>query len=126
MSELPETLKKYLPAPLSVVVEFGRWVGSDRIKDFAWDQFTPPPAHIWVEHLKNNLLILYVEVARYSEKLFEEIGIEVQLRKLLVGIEIPITQFVGAFTKKSKYTSSLLAKLVDSPRLRLLGSGNFR
>jgi hypothetical protein len=65
MSELPETLKKYLLAPLSVVVAFGWWVGSDHIKDFAQDQITHPPAHVRVEHLKNNLHVLHVEVARY-------------------------------------------------------------
>lgn len=80
MHELPEALKKYLPASLSLVLG-AVWVVAEKpIREFVQEQIKPIPARIRVENKKNDLYVVHVEITRDSDKVFEEVQIGLQLR----------------------------------------------
>lgn len=80
MAELPESLKKYLPAPLSLLL-LGTWsLLGDSIQKWAQEQITHTPAQVRIETRADHLYVIRVEATRYADKAFEEAQITIDLR----------------------------------------------
>jgi hypothetical protein len=79
MPELPESLKKYLPGPLFLLVAFAWWLGGDRVKDGLQKLITEPPAKILIQDQKDHLHVVRIEVNPHADKAFEGVQVQVDL-----------------------------------------------
>jgi hypothetical protein len=79
MAELPESLKKYLPGPLGLILTFTWIFAGEPITEFVRDQFRHEAARVRVEDKRDNLHLVHIEVTRYAAKDFENVTVEIQL-----------------------------------------------
>lgn len=80
MPELPDSIKKYLPGPLFTLLTIAMWVSGDKPKEWVQEKITEPAAKIRIEHRENHLHVVRIEITPHSEKAFEDVRIEVDLR----------------------------------------------
>src|SRR5260370_28394048 len=98
MAELPESLKKYIPGPLSVLLGIAWWAGGDRIKEGLQTVFSEPAAHILIQDHADHLHVVRVEVSPHSEKAFEDVQVEVDLQAKPQDIKGELITLDGART----------------------------
>jgi hypothetical protein len=111
MAELPDSLKKYLPGPLLLVLTIAWAVGGDQVKDWVKQEITEPPAHIRIEDGKDLLHIVHIEITPHSEKAFEEVQIEVALKSKPDDIKGELLPLGGAHTALECITSNPLGNV---------------
>lgn len=80
MPDLPESLKRYLPAPILIVLTFGWWLFADPIKQWVHQEITHTPVQVRVERGADHLYVIRVEATRYSDKAFEGVQLDIQLQ----------------------------------------------
>jgi hypothetical protein len=80
MAELPESLKKYLPGPLFLLLAGGWWLLGDPIQKWAQEEITHTPVQVIVESRADQLYVIRVEATRYADKAFDETQITIDLR----------------------------------------------
>jgi hypothetical protein len=93
--ELPESLKKYVPGPLLLILTVVWLFGGDRIKDWVQARITEPDAHILVED-KTDSHVVRIEISPHSKKSFEEVQVVIGLRVKPAGIKGTLTNVEGA------------------------------
>ena len=95
---LPESLKKYLPAPLVLLIGIVWWAGSDQVKERLQKLFSEPDAHILIQDRADHLHVVHIEVSSHSEKAFEDVQVEVDLQAKPQDIQGEITALDGTRT----------------------------
>jgi hypothetical protein len=80
MAELPESLKRYLPAPLAILLAIAWWFFADPIKELVQKEVSHTPARIEIESKANQLYVVRIEVTPYSDKAFEGVRVDIQLQ----------------------------------------------
>jgi hypothetical protein len=95
MAELPESLKKYIPGPLSVLLGIAWWAGSDRIKEGLQTLFSEPAAHILIQDHADHLHVVRIEISPHSERAFEDVQVEVDLQAKPQDIKGELTTLDG-------------------------------
>jgi hypothetical protein len=103
--ELPESLKKYLPGPLLLILTAAWWVGGDRIKDLVQAGITEPDAHILVED-KTDSHVVRIEISPHSKKSFEEI-------RVVFGLEVKPADIKGTLTNVEGVKTPLICVARD-------------
>jgi hypothetical protein len=111
MAELPDSLKKYLPGPLFLVLTIAWAVGGDSVKDWVKREITEPSAHIRIEDGKDDLHAVHIEIAPHSEKAFEEVQIEVDLKSKPDDIKGELLALGGAHTALESITNNPLGNV---------------
>ena len=80
MAELPESLKKYLPGPLLLLLAFAWWLDGDKVKEWLQKAIAEPPANILIQDMQDNLHVVRIKVSSHTDKPFEEARVEVELK----------------------------------------------
>jgi hypothetical protein len=80
MAELPESLKKYLPGPILLLVSVAWWIFNEPIQKWVQEEITHAPVQVRVEDRANNLYVIRAEATRYSDKAFEDVQLDLELR----------------------------------------------
>jgi hypothetical protein len=111
MPEFPDSLKKYLPGPLFLALTIAWAVGGDQVKDWVKREITEPSAHIRIEDGKDHLHIVHIEIAPHSEKAFEEVQIEVDLKSKPDDIKGELLALGGAHAALESTTSNPLGNV---------------
>lgn len=86
MAELPDSLKKYLPAPMAILLAIAWWFFADPIKELVQKEISHTPARIEIESKANQLYVVRIEVTPYSDKAFEDVQVEIQLQSKAADI----------------------------------------
>jgi len=95
--EVPESLKKYLPGPLLLILTAMWWVGSDRIKEWVQAGITEPDAKISVDE-KADPRVVRVEITRHAKKSLEEVRVVISLVAKPGPIKATLTNLQGTKT----------------------------
>jgi hypothetical protein len=95
--ELPESLKKYIPAPLLLILTVMWAVGGHRITEWAQAGISEPDAHILVDD-RTDLHVVRIEISKHSKKSFEEVRVVIRLRAKPADIKGTLTNVEGVKT----------------------------
>jgi hypothetical protein len=105
MPEFPESLKKYLPAPLFLLLGVLWWVGGDRVKEWVQARIAEPDAHIVVED-KTGLHVVRIEISRHSKKSLEDV-------QVVIGLEVKPADVKGTLTNIKGVKTPLVCEARD-------------
>src|ERR1700757_4337517 len=98
MAELPESLNKYLPGPLSALLGIAWWAGGDRIKEGLQALFSEPAAHILIQDHAEHLHVVRIEISPHSENSFEDVQVKVELQAKPQDMKGELTTLDGVHT----------------------------